>query len=73
MLWPDDGTWYKGLVEECDVAAKKASSCTPGRACLQQQLEEGRGAHITPAVMPAAKAGRWRLLHCVVSSCCAAM
>lgn len=25
VLWPDDGTWYKGQVEECDVAAGKAS------------------------------------------------
>ncbi|PRW33553.1 PHD finger 3 [Chlorella sorokiniana] len=25
VLWPDDGTWYKGHVEECDVAAEKAT------------------------------------------------
>lgn len=31
VLWPDDGTWYKGHVEECDVAAKKASKAAQQR------------------------------------------
>ena len=25
MLWPDDGTWYKGEVMECDVQNAKAT------------------------------------------------
>lgn len=24
MLWPDDGTWYKGRIKKCDVADAKA-------------------------------------------------
>ena len=50
VLWPDDGTWYKGHVEECDVAAKKASSCT-ANAPLAVELKGALGPGAVPLTL----------------------